>query len=63
MNKETQQTMFSSKSQEWETPQDLYDYLNLDYRFTLDPCATKENAKCEKFFTMENRETKTCMVV
>jgi len=54
MNKKTQQVMFSSKSEEWETPQDLYDYLNLDYRFTLDPCATKENAKCEKFFTMED---------
>ena len=28
MNKATQQTMFSSKSEEWETPQGLYDYLN-----------------------------------
>jgi len=54
MNKETQQVMFSSKSEEWETPQKLYDYLNLDYSFTLDPCATLENTKCEKYFTREN---------
>ena len=54
MNEETQQTMFSSKSQEWETPQGLYDYLNLEYMFTLDPCSTKENTKCEKFFTVED---------
>ena len=54
MNKETQQTMFSSKSAEWETPQDLYDYLNLDYRFTLDPCSTTESAKCEKYFTKKD---------
>ena len=54
MNKETQQTMFSSKSAEWETPQKLYDYLNLEFRFTLDPCATSESAKCDKFFTKED---------
>ena len=45
MNKKTQQILFSSKSAEWETPQNLYDYLNRDYRFTLDPCSTKENTK------------------
>jgi phage N-6-adenine-methyltransferase len=54
MNKETQQVMFSSKSEEWETPQELYDYLNLDYRFTLDPCATHKTAKCEKYYTEED---------
>ena len=37
--------MFSSKSDEWETPQDLFDELNKEYDFTLDPCATSENAK------------------
>ena len=54
MNKQTQQTMFSSKSEEWETPQELYDYLNLDYKFTLDPCATHKTAKCEKYYTKED---------
>lgn len=42
---------FSSKTPEWFTPQDLFDDLNLEFNFTLDPCATPENAKCKKFFT------------
>jgi phage N-6-adenine-methyltransferase len=43
--------LFSSYSQEWETPQDLFDALNEKHKFTLDPCATFDNRKCEKFFT------------
>jgi len=43
---------FMSKTNEWETPKDLFDKLNEEFNFTLDPCATKENAKCKKFFTI-----------
>ena len=46
--------MMSSNSYEWETPQDLFDKLNNRYRFTLDVCATKENAKCDNYFTKED---------
>jgi len=42
---------FKSESNEWETPQDLFEKLNEEFCFTLDPCATKENAKCEKYYT------------
>lgn len=45
--------IFSSKSSEWATPQDFFDKLNDEFNFNLDPCATKENAKCGKFFTEE----------
>ena len=45
---------FSSKSNEWSTPQDFFDGLNKEFNFTLDPCATKENAKCEKYYTKED---------
>lgn len=45
---------FSSKTNEWSTPQDFYNKLNKEFNFTLDPCATKENAKCKKFFTEED---------
>lgn len=45
---------FSSKSSEWSTPQDFYDRLNTEFHFTLDPCATAENAKCENFFTISD---------
>jgi len=43
--------LFTSKTDEWETPQELFDKLNREFNFTLDPCATKENAKCDKFYT------------
>ena len=46
--------MFSSKSDEWETPQDLFDKLNKEFNFTLDPCATKDNHKCFKYYTIED---------
>lgn len=46
--------MFSNKSNEWETPQELFDELNEKYRFTLDPAASPENAKCGKYFTLED---------
>lgn len=44
----------SSKSNEWSTPQTLFDELNKEFDFTLDPCCTKENAKCNKFYTKED---------
>ena len=46
---------YSTNSNEWETPKELYDLLNGRYGpFTLDPCATKANAKCSKFYTKNN---------
>ena len=46
--------MYSSSSGEYETPQLLFDVLDNKYHFTLDPCATPENAKCKKFYTKED---------
>ena len=46
-----QKAMISSKTNEWETPQDLFDELNKEFSFTLDPCATDKNAKCSKYYT------------
>jgi len=45
--------MYSSKSNEWATPQAFFDELNTEFGFTLDPCATHENAKCPKYYTIE----------
>ena len=45
---------FSMESNEWETPQELYDELNKGYGFTLDPCATEKSAKCDKYYTKED---------
>ena len=46
--------MMSSNSNEWSTPQWLFDELNKEFGFTLDPCATMQNAKCKKFYTKED---------
>lgn len=45
--------LYSSHSDEWATPQYLFDMLNSKYRFTLDPCATVQNHKCDKYFTKD----------
>ena len=43
--------MFSSETDLWATPQEFFDKLNSEFNFTLDPCATPENAKCKKYYT------------
>jgi len=43
--------MFSSKTSEWQTPRELFDYLDSIFHFTLDPAATDENALCKKYYT------------
>ena len=45
--------MFSSQTDQWATPQDFFDELNEEFRFTLDPCADETNHKCKKYFTKE----------
>lgn len=45
--------LFSSATDLWATPQDFYNKLNDEFCFTLDPCATNNNAKCTIFFTKE----------
>jgi phage N-6-adenine-methyltransferase len=42
---------FSSKLDDYGTPRHLYSRLDVDFRFDLDPCATSQNAKCERFYT------------
>ena len=51
MDKGTQKVVFSSKSAEWETPQDFFDKLNKEWNFTLDPCCADSTAKCKTYFT------------
>lgn len=44
---------YSSDSNEWATPRDIFDALDAEFHFTLDPCASDENHKCDKYFTKE----------
>lgn len=46
--------MLTSKSNEWETPQDLYDKLDEEFHFNLDPCSTDKNHKCKNYFTIKD---------
>ena len=46
--------VFSSKSNDWETPESFFKELDNEFNFTLDPCASKDNAKCINFFTEED---------
>lgn len=43
---------FTSNSDEWSTPQEIYDELDREFHFDLDPCSTDENCKCEHHFTL-----------
>ena len=45
--------LFSSDSDEWATPQNIYDNLDAEFDFNLDPCATENNHKCDAFYTAE----------
>ncbi len=46
--------LFTSYTDLWSTPQDFYNELNKEFGFSLDVCATKENAKCDQYFTKED---------
>lgn len=45
--------MFTSSTNEWATPQAVFDALDSEFHFDLDPCATRNNAKCGDYFTKE----------
>lgn len=46
--------LFSSNSNEWATPKEFFGALDAEFHFNLDPCATESNAKCERFYTIED---------
>lgn len=49
----TGKAQLSSNSCEWETPSHIFDMLNDEFHFTLDPCSSHHNAKCEKHYTIK----------
>lgn len=47
---------FSHKSDEWETPQELFDNLNIEFGgFNMDVAANSTNAKCSFFCFKDER--------
>jgi phage N-6-adenine-methyltransferase len=47
------ESLWTSETDEWSTPDAFFDRLNDEFHFTLDACATAENAKCIDFFNKE----------
>lgn len=46
--------LFSSDSNEWETPQWLFDLLDNEFNFKLDVCASKDNKKCNAYYSKKD---------
>lgn len=44
---------FSSDKMDWETPPEFFKKLDDEFGFTLDVCASDDNHKCDKYFTIE----------
>ena len=42
--------IMSSKSDNWATPADLFNKLNAEFDFNLDPCASADNHKCARYY-------------
>jgi phage N-6-adenine-methyltransferase len=47
-------SLFSSKTDQWSTPQDFFDAQDAIHHFTLDVCADATNHKCDLYFTKED---------
>lgn len=46
--------VFSSNTEMWATPPAFFNALDGEFGFTLDPCASSENAKCRAFYTADD---------
>ena len=46
--------MFSSKSDEWETPQDVFDRLHAEFDFEVDLAASTDNCKCDHWWAKDD---------
>jgi phage N-6-adenine-methyltransferase len=44
---------FSSNKDEWETPPEIFDPLDAEFDFDLDPCADARNRKCQLYLGKE----------
>jgi len=44
---------YNGNGRHWATPPEIFRPLDEEFNFTLDPCATADNAKCARFFTEE----------
>lgn len=53
MDKKTLKALMSTGNGEYSTPRWLYKVLDSIFRFEIDLCAKKKNAKCKKFYSLK----------
>lgn len=53
-SEDKQAVHYSSETDEWETPQELFDLLDREFKFALDVCALDSSAKCPNYFTPQD---------
>lgn len=46
--------LYTSKTDDWSTPQDFYDKCNEEFWFEVDVCADDANHKCDRYYTKED---------
>ena len=46
--------IMSSLTDEWPTPIKLFEELDKEFNFNLDPCADHDNHKCARYYTKED---------
>ena len=46
--------LYTSNHNEWATPPEIFEPLNAEFNFTLDPCSSDQNYKCEKHYTKDD---------
>ena len=51
MISELSKVAIKHQTDEWTTPRDLFETLDNEFHFTLDPCCSEDNYLCEKHYT------------
>ena len=46
--------MFSKASDEWATPQAIYEALHAEFHFEVDAAATRDNKKCPAYYGLDH---------
>lgn len=46
--------IFKSHRHDYETPDVLFTPLDVEFLFTLDVCASSDNTKCDRFYTIDD---------
>jgi site-specific DNA-methyltransferase (adenine-specific) len=53
-DREAPSIFLRSQTVEWPTEQAFFDQLDREFHFTVDVAATAENAKCDRFYTIDD---------